>query len=95
MAEDFYNDMASPAPSAVEGSEEQGKTETSTIPKSLCPGMKVGDSVELKIVGELDSEYEVAYEEETETDEAPEMEEEMAPPPTAMPQAPGMSDMMG
>lgn len=35
--------------------------ETATIPESLCPGMKEGDEIVLKIVGKSDGQYQVAY----------------------------------
>lgn len=35
--------------------------ETATIPSSLCPGMKEGDEIVLKIVGVADGQYQVAY----------------------------------
>jgi hypothetical protein len=34
---------------------------TAVVPAELCPGMKVGDSLMLKIVGVDQDSYEVAY----------------------------------
>lgn len=88
MAENYYEDAgaASGSPPAESAPAE---SETATIPKSLCPGMKVGDEVTLKIVRELEGEYEVSYPPKSsrETDED---EEEMAPVPAPS----GMASMM-
>lgn len=87
MAENYYEDSGAgtPAPAAP-----PAESETATIPKSLCPGMKVGDSVTLKIVRELEDEYEVSYPPKTE--EEPEESEEMESPPVTPPS--GMASMM-
>lgn len=86
----MYSDsqeMAEPA----EKKEEEGEYEETTIPKSICPGMKVGDEVVLKITGELEDEWRVAYapQESKEHEESEPEEGMMAPggakgPPTEM-----------
>lgn len=64
MAEDYYEDggggesMSTDAPDARDP--EDGD-KTALIPESLCPGMDVGDTVELEIVGVREGEYEVRY----------------------------------
>lgn len=67
-----------------EGQPNEDSGETALIPKSLCPGMKPGDTLTMRIVSEQEDEYEVAYEQEEEQgEEAP------APPEAAAPPAPG------
>ncbi len=41
--------------------------ETAVIPSELCPGMKVGDEIKLKIVSTGEDSYEVAYEKDSES----------------------------
>lgn len=68
---------ADAAPSDQSMGEEHGEEqhgETSLIPKSLCPGMAVGDTIELRIVGEQEKDYEVAYEKEPESEQEPKTE---------------------
>lgn len=83
MPENYYEDAEIPpsASTSPAEKEEPMESETTVIPKSLCPGMKVGDTVNLKIVRELENEYEVAYgERDRETDiPEPESAPQMAP----------------
>lgn len=65
--------------------------QTALIPKSLCPGMEVGDEVKLKVVGVHEDELEVAYEGKGEEGKS---ESESEPEPKPMPMRSGMSDMM-
>lgn len=58
--EDMYGDSQVAAPSGPEG-EAQQDSETTLVPKSICPGMKVGDEMVLKIVGDREQDWEVAY----------------------------------
>ncbi len=88
--EDMYSD-APPAPDSAAPDEEeaQGGT-TALIPKSLCPGMKPGDMINLKIDRVHDDQYQVSYiPEQTE-----ETGEEQAAPPEASPDQ-DMASMMG
>jgi hypothetical protein len=43
------------------GSSEESGQQTALIPKKLCPDMKVGDKVILKIVAGHDDDWEVVY----------------------------------
>lgn len=74
MADDLYSDegMEPNKPTAEldkaeaegeqreEGQEDQGQ-QTALIPKSLCPDMKVGDEMVVKIVGGHENDWEVEY----------------------------------
>jgi hypothetical protein len=63
-------------------------TETALIPQSLCPGMKPGDELVLKIDRVHGEEYEVSY---APKEESP----EEAPPESAPPSGdPQMASMM-
>lgn len=96
MANDPNADMYGDAPTAPAQSasqdqtpeDEQSDKETTLIPKSMCPGMKPGDSVTLQIVRSHEDEYEVAYE-----PEGKEEATESGSEPTA-PQEGGMSSML-
>lgn len=41
--------------------DEEYSGETTLVPSSLCPGMKVGDEMVVKIVRIMDDQYEIAY----------------------------------
>lgn len=58
-----------------------GSGETALIPKSLCPGMKVGSKVTLTIEADRGEEYEVSYDKEPEGDEPEAGEAEPEPDP--------------
>ncbi len=58
-----------------------GSGETALIPKSLCPGMKVGSKVTLTITADHGDEYEVSYDKEPEGDEPEAGESEPEPNP--------------
>lgn len=65
------------------GSSEESGQQTALIPKKLCPDMKVGDKVILKIVAGHDDDWEVIYpgEHDDESEEATQSESpEMAGP---------------
>lgn len=69
--EDLYDDSPAASGKAPDmAKKEYGGDATALISKSLCPNMKVGDEVVLKIVAEHDGEFEVAYAPE-EKDEPP------------------------
>lgn len=65
---DYYDDSA---PSEAQAGGQDGPSDSDTgptspsqttlIPKSMCPGMHVGDSVTLKIDKELEDQYLVSY----------------------------------
>lgn len=67
MPEDYYGDGDSPASGGAPAPDEKGEEQsndngtTAVVPSELCPGMKVGDEMVLKIVGVDDDSYEVAY----------------------------------
>jgi len=94
MPEDYYGDggdaPASGGSTAVdEGGEQPHDTGvTAVVPSELCPGMKVGDEMVVKIIGVDDDSYEVAY--------APKEgkgEQEEAPAPAPAPEG-SMQSMM-
>jgi hypothetical protein len=68
---------------SAEPKEDQGE-QSAVIPKSLCPGMKPGDVIELKISDVRDDSYVVSYErgedkeKESEDQTAPQAPAEMA-----------------
>lgn len=97
MAENPYYEDGAPAAEPAEREATRGEVETTLIPKSMCPGMEVGDSIELRIVRSHDREYEVAYEEGEKEGEEMGGEEEMEAPPMEGPpaEAGGMAAMMG
>ena len=67
MPEDYYGDGDAAPSGGAPASEEAGNEQphdtgsTAVVPSELCPGMKVGDEMVLKIVGVDDDSYEVAY----------------------------------
>lgn len=92
MPADYYSDSVEAPQTAETPPREQENEQTTTIPKSMCPGMKIGDVVPLRIVGEMENEYQVSYgkgspAEETESPESEDMMESPAPG--------GMASMMG
>lgn len=66
--EDLYDEAETAggetAPDASET--KTGSGETALLPKSLCPGMKVGSTVTLTITADHGDEYEVSYSKEPE-----------------------------
>jgi hypothetical protein len=90
MPEDYYGDgdssAGAEAPRGAEMHEEGGEQPhdtgtTAVVPSELCPGMKVGDEMVVKIIGVDDDSYEIAY--------APKEgkgEEEEAPAPAPAPE---------
>lgn len=92
--DEMYGDGA--APGGAEPSEEQEeKTEypEQVINSAVCPGMKAGDTLEVRVVAVRDGEYVVQYEPE---DEGREEREESPPPrePAAAPPGGEMASMM-
>lgn len=93
MPEDYYGDGdAAPggdaAPEEAGGNQSHDTSNTAVVPSELCPGMKVGDTMVVKIVGVDDDSYEIAYEPK---DGKP--EEEEVPAPAAAPEG-SMQSMM-
>lgn len=86
MARDYYSDAAGageqPRSAAKSGPKERENIATTTVPKSMCPGMKVGDNITLKIIADRAQEYQVAYEKGgVEDEEEGSMEQPMPPSP--------------
>lgn len=76
---DMYSDAdMGPESESAEPSESEGQT--SVIPKSLCPGMKPGEEIVLKIVRVTDDSYEVAYAPEKGKEEESPAPEQVTPP---------------
>lgn len=76
-----YADAAPPdSTPEAEGDGEETQGETALIPISLCPGMEVGDKIELRIVAKHEDDYSVAYEKGAEKEEAKEPESKPEPP---------------
>lgn len=86
MPEDYYGDGGDAAggggaPAPEEGHEEPHDTGvTAVVPSELCPGMKVGDEMVVKIIGVDDDSYEISYAPEKGKPKAE--EEASAPPPS-------------
>lgn len=49
------------APSDGASMEDKAPAQSTLIPKSMCPGMKVGQQITLTIDKELEDEYQVSY----------------------------------
>lgn len=58
----LYGDDESPGadPQPEENPEDKGK-QTAVLPAEICPGMKVGDEIKLRIVSADEDSYEVSY----------------------------------
>lgn len=86
--ENYYDDGPSEEPSAVPSDEQamEGDEKTAVLPSELCPGMKPGDQIVLRVVGVDKDSYEVAYE--------PKDEDEMQTAPQTAPQGDDMSSML-
>jgi hypothetical protein len=69
--EDLYDEAETAGGAAAPGASETkaGSSETALLPKSLCPGMKVGSTITLTITADHGEEYEVSYNKEPEGDE--------------------------
>ena len=63
MANDMYADAEPSTPVAApeEPGEEKTEGETAIIPQSLCPGMKQGDEMKVRIERVLENDYEISY----------------------------------
>lgn len=64
MPEDYYGDGGDAAqPSAAPGGNEEPHDTgvTAVVPSELCPGMKVGDEMVVKILSVDDDSYEIGY----------------------------------
>lgn len=98
--DELYGDSSSepgeaPHDEAAEAKEDQGK-QSAIIPKSLCPGMKPGDTIELDIAEVRGDSYVVTYTPEDSEKEKSEREQPSAPPPPeGGGQGGGMDSMMG
>jgi hypothetical protein len=68
MPEDYYGDGDSQPGATGETMDEGGHDDqshdsdtTAVVPSELCPGMKVGDEMVVKIVSVDDDSYQIAY----------------------------------
>lgn len=67
MPEDYYGDGdGAPQGGAAVPDDAGGETPhdtgvTAVVPSELCPGMKVGDEMVVKIIGVDDDSYEISY----------------------------------
>jgi hypothetical protein len=94
MPEDYYGDGGGDsqsgggmAPDDSSGEQPHDTGTTAVVPSELCPGMKVGDEMVVKIIGVDDDSYEIAY--------APkEGGEEEAEAPASAPAPEGSMDSM-
>lgn len=65
--EDYYGDGdasqegGSAAPDDSGGNKPHDTGVTAVVPSELCPGMKVGDEMVVKIIGVDDDSYEISY----------------------------------
>lgn len=86
MADDYYDNpsetTAKPAaePKGETPGEEKSSGKTYLINKEVCPGMKPGEEMVVKIERVLDNEYEVSYAPEPEKEEAAEEPGSEGPP---------------
>jgi hypothetical protein len=82
--DDLYDEAETAGGATDPGASETktGSGETALLPKSLCPGMKVGSTITLTITADHGEEYEVSYNKEPEgaEPEAGESEPEPADP---------------
>ena len=62
---------------AQEKKDEEMETESALLPKSICPGMKPGDEMVLKIDEVTDNEYVVSYAPKPKGEPKEDMHEEM------------------
>lgn len=98
MADDYFEDDPSkdaPAPDAKEGGDDdkQGDAPTFLINADVCPDMKPGESMELRVVAVHDKEYEVSYQPKDDKEEGEDAPPEEAPMPGASEGSPpGMMD---
>ncbi len=60
---------------AADSGDNDSGQQTAVIPSEMCPGMKVGDEITLRIVGSDENSYEVAYDK----NEEPGDDSKMAP----------------
>jgi hypothetical protein len=94
MPEDYYGDGDAAAGGGAPAPEESGDEQphdtgtTAVVPSELCPGMKVGDEMVVKIVGVDDDSYEVSY-----ASKGGKGEAEEAPAPAPAPEG-SMQSMM-
>lgn len=79
-----------PAPDAQapEAPEEKGESQypTALVNSDMCPGMKVGDTMQVRIVAVHDGQYELAYEEEPSAETTEAAPEAGAAPASAPPE---------
>lgn len=94
--EDYYGDgdTASAPPARARAkpvdSDDESSSQTTTIAKSLCPGMEVGDIIKLEITGVLEDEYQVRYVKKDEDDDGSDDGEGMEDEEMAMSMSNGM-----
>lgn len=81
--EDNYSDSPDTSAAAPAAEKEDSGGQTALLPKSICPGMKPGDEMVLKITAVHDDQYQVSY--------APEESHEAASPES--PQGGGDAEM--
>lgn len=94
--DELYGDSAGQDESKPSGEpkEDQGE-QSAVLPKSLCPGMKPGDTIELKISEVRGDSYVVTYEKEESKEEEAKEQASAPPPPEGGGQGGGMDSMMG
>lgn len=85
MPQDYFDDGETPtAQSDAPAPADDSQSKSALVPKELCPGMKPGDMIELKIKRVLDNQYEVEYTGADENESEPTSE---TPAEAPMPQA--------
>jgi hypothetical protein len=90
---DYFDDgAAATAEPKMEEGEQKGGEQTAVVPKSLCPGMKPGDEMVVKIDRVEEDSYIVSYAPEKGESEEHEPTEEAAP--AVPPKPPGAMDEM-
>lgn len=67
MPEDYYGDNEDESPASNGGDGDHGEEsphdtgKTAVVPSELCPGMKAGDEMVVKILSVDDDSYEITY----------------------------------
>jgi hypothetical protein len=89
-SEDMYESGGdAPEKKPAEGSDEtegaKGEGQTALVPESLCPGMKPGEEMVVRIKSVMDGQYEVEY--------SPEPDKKEEAPPEAPAKPPGDAEM--
>lgn len=100
MPTDYYDDGPAADQTEAQGSHDMEKKDpddsgkTALIPSSLCPGLEVGDSIALEVVGVNESEYEVRYSHDEADDDEGEPHDEPSMSNAAKENSSGMDSMM-